>query len=230
MTRKPDEWMPLHVRKYLGDTSHLTRDQHGAYFLLLMAYWMRGGPLPDDDGQLAAICKATRAEWKRLRAIMASFFTVADGFWSQGRAEKELASARAIVAARSEAGKAGAAKTWENHIKVDGKRMANASSSLRQSDGPLPQPIPKEEQETITSFVIGRGGKKSGDVTVQDPDERIARFQKTIAKAIGKDGWSIVAVAADPAAPDYERALAVCKSAAARIGKGWPRLWPAPHQ
>lgn len=150
MSHKPDEWMPLHVRKYLGDTTHLTRDQHGAYFLLLMAYWMRGGPLPDDDSKLAAICKATKAEWKRLRAVLAEFFTIADGVWSQKRADEELATARSIMAAKSEAGKAGAAARWQKDADANGKRMADASGSQWQTDAPLPKPIPKQEVAAAT--------------------------------------------------------------------------------
>jgi hypothetical protein len=92
-----------------------------------------------------------------------------------------------------------------------------------------PSSIPPTKKQDLSSFVVGRAGKKAGGVTIEDPNERIARFQKTIAEAIGKEGWRIVAAAADPTSPDYDNALAVCKATATRLGKGWPRLWPAPQ-
>lgn len=95
------------------------------------------------------------------------------------------------------------------------------------------QPIPITKQENISSFVVGRGGKRAGKsdgVTIEDPDERIARFQKSIAQELGRDGWTIVAAAADPQNPNYDQALAACQASAKRLGKGWPHRWPAPQQ
>lgn len=145
--KKPDEWMPLHVRKYLGDTMHLTTEQHGAYLLLLMAYWMRGGPLPANDNELAAIVRMSRAAWARVKTILEPFFTTVDGKWVQKRAEEELATARGIVAAKSEAGKAGAAARWQNDAGANGKRMADASGSQWQNDAPLPSPKPFRKKQ-----------------------------------------------------------------------------------
>lgn len=117
--RKPDDWMPLRIGEYLADTTHLTRDQHGAYLLLIMAYWRRGEALPADDGQLAAIAKATPAEWRKMKPIIAQFFRCEDGRWFQKRCEEELVAARALVAQRSVAGKASAAAR-EAQRKVNG--------------------------------------------------------------------------------------------------------------
>jgi hypothetical protein len=58
--------MSLHIGDYLKDTRHLRALEHGAYFLLIMHYWTKGG-LPDDDRQLSAIACMSDKEWKKAR-------------------------------------------------------------------------------------------------------------------------------------------------------------------
>jgi uncharacterized protein YdaU (DUF1376 family) len=92
MTRETNQvqnFMPLWIADYYRDTQHLTRGEHGAYLLILFAYWVNGGPLKDDDKRMAAIARATRAEWKAMRPTMAEFFHV----------EAELQKAREMKAA-----------------------------------------------------------------------------------------------------------------------------------
>lgn len=163
MTRKPDDWMPLHIGAYLADTTHLTRDQHGAYLLLLMAYWRKGEALPADDGQLAAMAKATPAEWRKMRPIIGALFTEEGGRWYQKRCEEELEKARGKMAAKSEAGRAGAQSRWQKNAsangKHDGKRIADASVSHRQTDAPITKyQVPSSLREDSGSLdLLGEG-------------------------------------------------------------------------
>lgn len=141
---RPDTWMPVFIGDYLSDTMHLTRDQHGGYILLIFAYWRRGGPLPDDDNYLAAIVKATPAEWRRLRPVLAAFFHIGEGRWHHKRINTELTGATSRTEERSRAGSNGAAKRWQKHGSANGKPiaepMANASDSQWQTDAPSPSP------------------------------------------------------------------------------------------
>ncbi len=105
--------MPLWIGAYLADTMHLTRDQHGGYLLLLIAYWRNKGPLADDPEELATITKASPAEWKKLGPRLARFFEVGGGFWVHTRADKELASAGLRKAAAVAKARAGAEARWK---------------------------------------------------------------------------------------------------------------------
>lgn len=104
--------MPIWIGSYLADTTHLSRDQHGAYFLMMMAYWRNKGPLQDDPSRLASIVKATRAEWKKLHPILSEFFTVADGMWTHKRIDEELEAAGERSKKAAEKAKAAADARW----------------------------------------------------------------------------------------------------------------------
>lgn len=86
-------WMPFYVSDYITDTIALTCTQHGAYLLLICAYWTAGKALPDDDGKLAAITKLTAKEWRAMRPVMQEHFTVRDGEWHHKRIDAELGRA-----------------------------------------------------------------------------------------------------------------------------------------
>lgn len=146
MKKKADIWMPIYIGDYLGDTGRLTTEGHGAYLLLLMDYW-RHGPPPDDDETLAAICKLPMVRWKKIRPLIAAFFTIDAGVWHQGRADAEMAKARGNSDERSKAGKAGAQSRWGSDKpegKEKAKQMANAIAKPSQNDGPSPSPSPSE--------------------------------------------------------------------------------------
>lgn len=84
-------YMPLFVADYLADTAHLSTFQHGVYLLLIMNYWQRGGPLPDDDKRLASIARIGPREWARMRGTISEFFSIADGWWLHSRLDRDLA-------------------------------------------------------------------------------------------------------------------------------------------
>jgi uncharacterized protein YdaU (DUF1376 family) len=94
MSERPDTWMPIYWGDYAKDTGHLSATLHGAYLMLIKHYWVFGAPLPDDDAQLWRIaCADSIQHWRKLRAILAPLFEVADGVWRHERVDKELALA-----------------------------------------------------------------------------------------------------------------------------------------
>ena len=85
MSKRP--WMPLYVADYLADTAHLSTTEHGAYMLMLMAYWTKGG-LPDDEDAIRRITRMTPRQWARSRDLLRSLFLTE---WRHARCDKELA-------------------------------------------------------------------------------------------------------------------------------------------
>jgi uncharacterized protein YdaU (DUF1376 family) len=130
MPKKVDEWMPFLIGRYLGDTMHLTYDQHGPYILLLLHYW-RTGPLPNDDRKLAAITRVPLDIWKsEMAETLREFFTLeADGLLHQKRADEEIARRKLISDKRSMAGKAGADAKYGEDVSAE-PPVANASGLL----------------------------------------------------------------------------------------------------
>lgn len=148
--KKTDAWMPLWIGAYLADTTHLSRDEHGGYLLLLMAYWRARGPLPDDDKRLAAITKATPMEWRKLRPVLAEFFTVTNGTWRQKRIEIEMATADARSEKAANKAAAAAHARWEQHREQELSNAQSNASSIPSSNAqamlgscPTPTPIPE---------------------------------------------------------------------------------------
>ncbi len=81
------------------------------------------------------------------------------------------------------------------------------------------------DSNKVLNFVVGKKKGFDGN-TIKDPQERLNRFQKTIAEALGRDGFQIVGAASDPENPLYRRSLALCEAKAKELGKGWPYQWP----
>ena len=162
MTKKADTWMPVYVGEYLADTTHLNTEQHGAYWLMLMAAWKRGGSLPDDDSQLSSITKLSLSRWKANRAVLSGLFKTVDGALVHKRVTEERVKAQAISDKKAETGAEGAAKRWM----LDGAHMADALASAMpsaianatasgmangvgnesQTDAPIPSPLPNTSE------------------------------------------------------------------------------------
>jgi uncharacterized protein YdaU (DUF1376 family) len=100
---KHNRYMPLWVGDYLIDTPDLTFEQHGVYLLLIMEYWRRGEPLPDDDAALARILRTNPRKWRSVRPMVERFFRIGDGVWRHARIDTELEAARDRSAKATEA-------------------------------------------------------------------------------------------------------------------------------
>ena len=129
-------FMPLYVGDYLGDTQHLTTEQHGAYLLILMAMWRSGGRLPADPKVLCRIARIHPPRWPKMSAEVMAFFQASGDEITHDRLVMEIKKASHKSQSRAESGRLGGkAKALKNN-KPD---VANATdlpkhSSLSESE------------------------------------------------------------------------------------------------
>lgn len=140
--KKPDIWMPLYVADYQADTAYLTTEHHGAYLLMLMAYW-RNGPIPDNNGIIAAITRQSPDAWSITRAVLEPFFQVRDGFWFHKRVEQEYDKARKNRAVHHDRAVKAAKARWDKE-NAQAMLVALPEDMPMQCPSPSPSPTPSK--------------------------------------------------------------------------------------
>ena len=83
-------WFAFDADAYTGDTAHLTCEEHGAYLLLILAYYRSEKPLPATDRALSSITKLPMDRWLECKPTLTAFFTEEGGTWRHDQIEREL--------------------------------------------------------------------------------------------------------------------------------------------
>lgn len=171
-------WMPFYPADYVADTGHLSTLEHGAYLLLILHYWQKGG-LPTDDLKLARIARLTAEEWLEVRPTIAEFF---GPDWTHGRVERELATAEERYQKRASAGRRGGrSAVKEPELPLDPEQCeSNASALLHQ---PQPQPQPHSDPRSEDEIPLPRA-------TTPDGGGRGASLEADLREAAGLVGVS----------------------------------------
>ena len=161
---KTDIWMPIYVGDYLSDTMHLTTEQHGAYFLLLLAYWKNRGPLLKN--RVKPIVKIDNDSW----TIVEEFFDTDSkpGFWVHARVEKELSLAIIRKQAAENRGKKGMEARWGDK-KKDSSTIIEGIVEGIVGDSTSPSPSHKKKKDI---YVLHHGDEK---VLLKDGVEEVLR-------------------------------------------------------
>lgn len=141
-----------HLGDYAKDTGHLSVLEHGAYTLLLDAYYATERPIPADKAH--RIAKAnTKAEIAAVDAVLADFFTSEGLVYRQARCDREI-----VIAKESEG---------EGEQRRENERLRQARHRERRKDlfaalrarGEVPDyDTPTTELETLLSRVTERDG------------------------------------------------------------------------
>lgn len=209
--KKVDVWMPLWIGAYLADTMKLTTIQHGAYLLLLIAYWRERKPLADIDDELRSITKLERAEWKRNRPVLAQFFRVGDGIWWHKRVEAEIQAAEARAKKSSEKASKAAQARWGDKGKQPSSNAPSMPQALpedmhEECPTPSPTPLPSGDSEANAS-----GG---------EPPAKTVRV-KTAEEAAASKLWrdAKLAFVESGSAKDFKQAGELLGAMASKFGK-----------
>jgi uncharacterized protein YdaU (DUF1376 family) len=133
--------LPLWTDAYLGDTTHLTTIEHGAYLLLLITAWRRRATLPDDDAQLAKFCRMTPKQWARISATVRAFFHSENGELVQRRLKDEWEAVRQHSHRQSDRVKARWLKYKET---ADTGRKSGNTGSIPPVPVPVHGPVKKD--------------------------------------------------------------------------------------
>lgn len=131
--------LPLFTDAYLGDTTHLSTFEHGAYLLLLIVSWRSPGCcVADDDALLARYTRTTRDKWRKVRPILEPFFSIESGFWHQARLQNEL---QHLQSRREQQVAAGNASAIAKSLKRGNRGSTPAGRPLQRKGKETPTPI-----------------------------------------------------------------------------------------
>jgi uncharacterized protein YdaU (DUF1376 family) len=182
MTDTP--YMKMYWADYLADTTHLTTEQHGAYMLLIAAYWRRQKPLPDDDEFLRNIVRFSRHVWKKTRPVLESFFEINDGKWTHKRLENELLSASVRIKAAAHAAKI-------RHSGNDAQDMPYhiQSQSINNNNNITTTARTREGQKSVIQITNQDEGKPASEEPKSESDavKIIAAFDNAIGQVFGEN-------------------------------------------
>jgi uncharacterized protein YdaU (DUF1376 family) len=159
---------------YLGDTTHLTTIEHGAYMLLLWAMWRTGeARLPADDVLLARYAKLGPRQWQRMKPIIMEFFDLDGAYISQARLVDEWSRCRTV----SEKASASANAKWLKH-----KKGRHAVALRTQCVGNAPTTTTTTTKES--NILLIEGDERDGNSTgkTQPLGKRTPAIKRTAEK------------------------------------------------
>ncbi|AVX04212.1 hypothetical protein MXMO3_01686 [Maritalea myrionectae] len=134
-------YFPMYPSDFEAKTSHLTLAEDGAYNRLLRICWMTPGcTIPDDEAWIMRRVRALTDEDKEaVRTILAEFFTVENGRYSNAKLMQIWRESNKAHEKRKNAGaKGGKAKSLKNNNTAH----SNAVAKPKQ-----PEPEPNKEKE-----------------------------------------------------------------------------------
>lgn len=153
---------------YARDTAHLSLAEHGAYTLLLDAYYSTERGLPEPYGPLYRLCRAmNKAEQGSVRVVADEYFPVGeDGLRHNARADRDLAKALPRIATARANGATGG-RPRNNPAGFENETQRKPSGLL--NDNPTETQPGEAFHHTPHTTLIPPQRKKRGGITPASP-------------------------------------------------------------
>jgi uncharacterized protein YdaU (DUF1376 family) len=147
--------LPLFTDAYIGDTAHLTNEEHGVYLRLLMFAWRSADcALPVDDKRLALMVGVTAKKWASLRSVIMAFWDETELGWQQDRLTFERQRVKVLMDQKSSAGKASARSKSRKRKQATPTGVETAVGTDGSTDDQQPEPYPYNNSEDKSSSLL----------------------------------------------------------------------------
>lgn len=155
-------YMQFFPADYLADTVFLSLAEHGAYTLLILNYWQKGEPLPNNDEKLSRIIRVTLKEWLKVKPAVSAFFDIDQDVWRHKRIDADLMRVRGQIEQKSKAGKASA--------------LSRGNSNTRST--PVEHPLNDRTNGNSTNIITDLSTNLSTKTYILSVDENNTREQQ----------------------------------------------------
>lgn len=154
-------FIQFYIGDYLKETPHLSTEQHGAYFLLLLAMWGAGGHLPNDDAKLARIVHLSTVRWRKIKDDVIEFFEVEEDKITHKRITSDIKKVEKKSEVRASAGRAGGVAKSLKKNKPD---LANATDLPKHSSDIRDHISEREDTSSLHSDVCAESQATAAQV------------------------------------------------------------------
>lgn len=182
--------LPLFTDAYIGDTAHLTNEEHGVYLRLLMFAWRSADcALPVDDKRLALMVGVTAKKWASLRSVIMAFWDETELGWQQDRLTFERQRVKVLMDQKSSAGKASARSKSRKRKQVTPTGVGTEVATDGVTDAQQPEPYPYNNTEDKSSLLL----------CDNDYQSFLSKYPRSRDSDGGQDAWlEAVESGADP--------------------------------
>lgn len=164
--------------------------EHGAYSLLLDRYYATEEGIPQDKAHRLARAR-TKEEREAVDAVLAEFFTLADGVWTHSRVQEEIEKAKTKIEAARENGKKGG-RPKKNQTETQPKPTGLSPGYVLETQAKAHQTPDTNHQESAKALsargavgiALKAGGIDPMTINLTDP-----RIDALIAAGATPDHW-----------------------------------------